>query len=125
MSTLTGSCRCGQVRIAVRGQPKRIGICHCTDCRRESGSAFTSFAVWPSDQFEHKGETTEFSGRQFCPRCGSRLFSANEIEAEIKLGILTEAPTSLIPTYELWIKRRESWLLPIDGAEQYEEDKPK
>ena len=123
MTTLTGSCKCGNVRVAVRGNPVRIGICHCTDCRQESGSAFTFFAVWPAAEFESQGETSEFAGRRFCPNCGSRLFSANEDEAEIKLGILTEAPTPLAPTYELWIKRREKWLRPIEGAEQYLEDR--
>ena len=39
------------------------------------------------------------------------------------LGILSEAPTSLVPSYELWTKRREPWLRPIEGAEQYEEDR--
>jgi hypothetical protein len=123
MTTLTGSCKCGNVRVALRGNPVRIGICHCTDCRQESGSAFTFFAVWPATEFESQGETREFAGRRFCPNCGSRLFSANEDEAEIKLGILTEAPTPLAPTYELWIKRREKWLRPIEGAEQYLEDR--
>jgi hypothetical protein len=123
MTTLTGSCKCGNVRVALRGNPVRIGICHCTDCRQESGSAFTFFAVWPAAEFESQGETSEFAGRRFCPNCGSRLFSANEDEAEIKLGILTEAPTPLAPTYELWIKRREKWLRPIEGAEQYLEDR--
>lgn len=123
MNTLTGSCRCGRVQIAVRGKPKRIGICHCTDCRQESGSAFTFFAVWSVDQFESKGHTAEYSGRRFCPECGSRVFSADENEAEIKLGILKDAPTTFAPTYELWIKRRENWLKPIEGAEQFEEDR--
>ncbi|MBY3250233.1 hypothetical protein HFO14_18530 [Rhizobium laguerreae] len=44
MTVLSGKCLCGQVRISVRGEPLRVGICHCTDCRRESGSAFTSMA---------------------------------------------------------------------------------
>jgi hypothetical protein len=123
MSTLTGSCRCGRVRIAVRGEPTRIGICHCTDCRQESGSAFTFFAVWPAGRFESKGDTVEYSGRRFCPECGSRMFSADDNEAEIKLGVLSEAPTPLAPTYELWVKRRESWLRPIEGAEQFDEDR--
>jgi hypothetical protein len=35
------------------------------------------------------------------------MFSADEKEAEIKLGVLTDAPTPLALTYELWIKRRE------------------
>jgi hypothetical protein len=37
---------------------------------------------------------------------------------------LSDAPTLLTPTYELWIKRRESWLRPVEGAEQYHEDTP-
>jgi hypothetical protein len=123
MTTLTGSCKCGDVRLAVRGSPSRIGICHCTDCRQESGSAFTFFGVWPAANFETTGETSEYDGRQFCPRCGSRLFSADGHEAEIKLGILTDAPTPLTPTYEVWIKRREAWLQPVEGAEQFLEDR--
>jgi hypothetical protein len=93
------------------------------DCRRESGSAFTFYAIWSADQFEHTGETAEFRGQHFCPRCGSRLFSLDEREAEIKLGILSQAPTSFTPSYELWIKRREPWLSPIPGAQQYEENR--
>ncbi|NLS17814.1 GFA family protein [Rhizobium sp. P40RR-XXII] len=124
MTKLTGSCRCGQVRLAVRGNPLRVGICHCTDCRQESGSAFTYFGIWSSAEFEYEGETSEFAGREFCARCGSRVFALNEEEVEMKLGVLTEAPTRLTPTHELWTKRREPWLTPIEGAEQYEEDRP-
>ena len=119
----SGKCLCGQVQISVRGEPLRVGICHCTDCRRESGSAFTFYGVWPARQFEHLGETSEFHGRRFCPRCGSRLFSVDDLEAEIKLGILSEAPVRLVPSYELWIKRHEPWLRPIEGAEQFSEDR--
>jgi len=123
MTTLIGSCSCGEVKVAVRGEPVRTGICHCTDCRRESGSAFTFYAVWPASEFETKGETRDFRGRSFCPKCGSRLFSANDQEAEIKLGILSDAPTPLKPTYEVWVKRREAWLAPIAGADQFDEDR--
>jgi hypothetical protein len=28
-----------------------------------------------------------------------------------------------VPSYELWVKRREPWLRPIEGAEQYDEDR--
>jgi len=120
---LQGGCRCGAVKYAVVGHPKHVGICHCTDCRQESGSAFTYFAVWPADAFERSGNTAVHRGRQFCPICGSRLFAARPDEVEIKLGTLTEAPAQLKPTYELWIKRREPWLRPILEADQYEEDR--
>ncbi len=124
MTVLTGSCRCGKVRLAVRGKPTRVGICHCTDCRQESGSAFTFFAIWPASRFEIQGATAEYAGRRFCPTCGSRMFSLSDTEAEIKLGVLSGAPTLLAPTYELWIKRREKWLQPLEGAEQFDEDRP-
>lgn len=124
MTMRSGTCRCGQVRISVRGDPLRVGICHCTDCRQEGGSAFTFYAIWPAQVFECEGETAEFAGRYFCPRCGSRLFSIDPQEAEIKLGLFTDAPTEFVPSYELWVKRRESWLRPIEGAEQFEENRP-
>lgn len=123
MTVLSGTCLCGQVQISVRGAPLRVGICHCTDCRKVSGSAFTFYAIWPAQQFEYLGETSEFRGRCFCPRCGSHLFSVDDQEAEIQLGIVSEAPTSLVPSYELWVKRREPWLRAIEGAEQYEENR--
>ncbi|MBB4236898.1 GFA family protein [Rhizobium esperanzae] len=123
MTVFSGQCLCGQVQLSVRGEPLRVGICHCTDCRKDSGSAFTFYGIWPAGQFEHTGETGAFQGRHFCTGCGSRLFSADAVEAEIKLGILSEAPTPLVPGYELWIKRREAWLRPVEGAEQYEEDR--
>lgn len=124
MTTLSGKCLCGRVEISVRGDPLRVGICHCTDCRKETGSAFTFYGVWSADQFERVGETGQYHGRHFCPSCGSRLFSVDDREAEIKLGILSEAPTPLVPTYELWVKRRELWLRAVDGAVQYEQDRP-
>lgn len=79
--------------------------------------------MWPADRFEHAGETSEFRGQRCCSRCRSPLFSVDDREAEIKLGVLAQAPTPLVPSYELWIKRREPWLRAIEGAEQYEEDR--
>lgn len=125
MTAHTGSCLCGQVTLTVRGAPLRVGICHCTDCRQDSGSAFSFYGIWPAAQFEHAGETIEARGaRHHCARCGSPVFSLNQREAELKLGLLPTAPTAFTPTYELWVKRRERWLQPIPGAEQHDEDRP-
>lgn len=38
------------------------------------------------------------------------------------IGSLDQAPSNLIPDYELWIGRRESWLLNLEWAEQFEHD---
>lgn len=123
MTVLSGKCLCGRVEVSVRGEPLRIGICHCVDCRKESGSAFTYYGVWPAQRFEYSGEPSEFRGQRFCRQCGSRLFALDGEEAEIKLGILSMAPTGLVPSYELWVKRREPWLHPVEGAKQFHENR--
>ena len=42
---------------------------------------------------------------------------------EIRLGSLDEAPFELKPEAEVWVKRRESWLLPVEGAAQHDENR--
>jgi hypothetical protein len=123
--TRSGGCSCGAVRFQVRGDPVRTGVCHCTTCRKETGSVIMAFAVWPKDSFEVTGKTRGWKNRQFCPACGSRLFEASDEsdEVEIKLGSLDDAPTGLAPVYELWTKRREPWLDPISGTTQYPENR--
>ena len=124
MQIRRGACLCGHIRYEAAGEPSRVGLCHCHDCRRESGSAFTLFAIWPRDHFRYSGEPKVFNGRGFCPDCGSRLFNLNETEVEIRAGSLDEAPTDLVPQYEIWVKRREPWLPALPGLPQYEEDRP-
>lgn len=123
MMTRTGGCLCGRVHYEVRGEPLRVGLCHCGDCRKESGAVFTTFAVWPRSAFSSTGEVSVFNGRSFCPACGSRLFNVTDEEAELRIGSLDIAPTDLKPTYEIWIKRREHWLAPLPDAPGYEEDR--
>ncbi len=119
----TGGCLCGAARFSLKGQPLRVGLCHCQDCRRASGSAFNFFAVWPRSAYEGTGEFGAFAGRSFCPVCGSRVASLRDDEAEIALGSLDQAPSDLIPSYELWIGRREEWLLNLPWAEQFAHDR--
>ena len=123
MVTRSGGCLCGAVRYEVEGEPSRVGLCHCADCRKESGSSFVTFAVWPSTAFSSKGEVRVFEGRGFCPACGSRLFNPGKEETEIRVGSLDDAPAGLKPQYELWIVRRETWLHPLP-VPQYQGDKP-
>ena len=123
MTIRSGRCLCGALRYAVSGEPLRVGICHCADCRKLSGSAYLGFAIWPRDAFSHEGETRQYAGRSFCPQCGSQLFNLAETEAEVHIGSFDELPTDLKPSYELWIKRREYWLDALPGTEQYQEDR--
>jgi hypothetical protein len=118
----TGGCLCENVRITASGRPYRVGLCHCLDCRKHHGALFFAAAIFPQDAVSIEGETAEFRGRHFCPRCGSSVFARYEDEIELHLGTL-DAPDQLIPTYENWIIRRESWLPPFPFKAHYERDR--
>ena len=119
-----GGCRCGRVRYTVDGEPEKTGLCHCTDCRKETGSAFLAYADWPRSAFSVTGEYTTYEGRSFCPVCGTRLFHISDDHAEICIGSLDDAPAGLAPQVEGWCIRREPWLPELDGVPQYRNDPP-
>ncbi len=109
MDDLKGGCLCGAVRIEAQGQPDRVGLCHCLDCRKHHGALFHASAVFAENSVRIEGETHSYEGRHFCPRCGSSVFSRSGDEIELHLGAL-DAPSQLAPSYELWTIRREDWL---------------
>ena len=59
MDETEGGCLCGAVRVAARGEPKRVGLCHCLDCRKHSGTLFFAAAIFPAEQVTVSGETRE------------------------------------------------------------------
>jgi hypothetical protein len=117
-----GGCSCGAVRFEVRGEPEKVGLCHCVECRKATGAAYLAYADWPRSAFTSAGEAREFRGRSFCPICGSRVFHLSQTGAEIMLGALDEVPSDLRPTREGWIIRREHWLPALAGAAQFKRD---
>ena len=122
MNQYTGGCVCGDVRIVASGSPYRVGICHCLECRKHHGALFHASAIFPQDAVTIEGDTGEYEGRHFCPRCGSSVFSRTGDEVEVHLGSL-DAPDQLTPTYELWVVSRESWLPPFPGTRRYDRNR--
>ena len=118
-----GGCLCGAVRFSVEGEPDRVGLCHCLDCRKHHGAVFFAAAIFPEAALTVTGEVGNYEGRCFCPRCGSSVFGLSDGEAEVHLGAL-DAPDVFAPTYELWCERREGWLPPFPLARHYERDRP-
>ena len=122
MERYHGGCLCGAVRILALGAPYRVGICHCLDCRKHHGALFHASAIFPQEAVTVEGETRDYAGRFFCPRCGSSVFSRSDDEIEVHLGTL-DAPNQLTPSYELWSERREAWLPPFPLKKSYERDR--
>ncbi len=119
MGEVTGGCLCGEVRLVALGEPDRVGVCHCLDCRKHHGALFFAAAIFPAGAVMVTGETAEFRGRHFCPRCGSSVFSRSGDEVEVHLGALDEIGR-FRPSYELWTLRREPWLPEFGWTEKLE-----
>src|SRR5690606_22337739 len=78
---LTGGCQCGAVRYRITGAPIVFYFCHCTQCQRQSSSAFAESLRIRASDLETEGELAEVrwtvsSGAvrrgRFCPSCGVR-----------------------------------------------------
>lgn len=130
---LTGGCQCGGVRYEVTAdKPYRTHVCHCSDCRKQSGSAFSITWIVPEDSFRlTQGELKVFaseaqSGRAkkgaFCPDCGNRIYNAIELRPgllSIKPGTLDDA-RGLAPTRHVWVRSKLPWVEIPAGAEVFE-----
>jgi len=122
MDRFNGGCLCGDIRLVATGQPYRVGVCHCLDCRKHHGALFHASAIFPQDAVSVRGETREFAGRHFCPRCGSSVFGRSGDEVEVNLGALDDID-QFRPTYELWTIRREAWLPAFPAMRRFERDR--
>ena len=122
MTTRTASCRCGQLRATSSGEPVRVSVCHCLDCKKRSGSAFAAQARWPAERVVIEGQSkahvhTADSGNRitfhFCPDCGSDVHY--EIDGKfdglvaIPLGAF-EDPYFASPRFSVWEKRKCDWV---------------
>ena len=120
-TTRTAQCVCGQLSVAVKGEPSGVYACSCVSCQRASGSAFSYAAVYPKSAMTISGEhkayrETANSGRwtegHFCPTCGANVFSYIEIQpdvAAIAAGCFADA-TFAPPSALFWASRKHNWL---------------
>lgn len=122
MERFEGGCLCGAVRFVAEGQPYRVGLCHCLDCRKNHGALFHASAIFPETAVTVTGVTGEYRGRYFCPTCGSPVFGRWDDEIGVNLGALDEVDR-FRPSYELWTIRREGWLPEFVGVKGYERDR--
>ncbi len=127
MTERTASCRCGQLRVTTTGEPVRMSVCHCLNCKKRSGSAFATQARWPSEQVTVEGQSKTFrkvsdSGNwatfHFCPECGSDVLYRNEgpgIDADsanllgIPLGAFDDPFFGRL-NYSVYEDRKLEWL---------------
>jgi hypothetical protein len=121
MANLSGGCLCGRVRYTTAAEPAFAGICHCRDCQRSTGSAFSTELAFPKAAVQLTGplttyETTADSGqaitRSFCPTCGSNM--TVEVAAMPGLLLVTagtlDDTASVSPGAELFCASAQPWV---------------
>jgi hypothetical protein len=133
---LSGGCQCGGVRYEIRAEPLTVYVCHCTECQRQSGSAFAlSLAVARDALAVIKGAPAKWrrvvtSERAiwcfFCRGCGGRLFHNPEHNPKasiVKPGTLDDT-TWLEPVGHIWTRSAQPWVQIPSTTVNYEAQPP-
>jgi len=126
-TAMTGGCMCGTVRFTARGAPNWVAHCHCSDCRRTTGAAFSTYAGYPLsavrfDTDEPPGRTSS-SGvtRRFCPQCGTPIsYESVRWADEVHLFVGTfDDPAQFQPAAHVYVSEQLPWLRLADGLPRY------
>ena len=131
MATLRGSCLCGGVRFEVAQAFERTVMCHCTSCKRISGSVGTASGRVATDAIrvvEGRDLLTTYqpdegTAKTFCAVCGSNLFGGGWPEStstSVRLSTLDD-PFERKPEAHNFVRSVAAWeTLPDDGAPRYD-----
>lgn len=121
---ISGGCLCGTVRYHAEGEPAAVALCHCDDCQRQSGAAFSVNVLVMGDALTIEGEDAlksyetigEETGatryRKFCATCGSPILTElTEMDGmvAIKAGTLDDR-SWLEPEMAVWCNGKHPWL---------------
>lgn len=131
---IKGSCYCGTVRYEIAGRLLKFVNCHCPDCRKFTGSTFSSIVVTDSEGFslisgeDHLVPFASSPGKQryFCKTCGCQVFSRAEHRPGmifVRAGSLDDDP-QIRPECHIWTGAKAPWYEIRDSIPQYSEGLP-
>jgi hypothetical protein len=116
----TAACRCGRLQVECRGDPIRVSACHCLECQRRTGSAFSVQARWPADRLRiiggprswtRAGDSGARTTYLFCGQCGSTVACASTAWSgvtAVPVGALAD-PRFPPPRYSFFEATKHSW----------------
>jgi hypothetical protein len=130
---IRGSCLCGGVRFEITGKVSGIGQCHCSICRKASGTASNAALLtaarslrWVAGE-ELAQEYVRPSGwrTQFCRHCGSPLPQLHPTGKVfwVPAGLLDDDPGGRVEQH-IFIGSKAAWDEIAGDAPQYEEAAP-
>lgn len=131
--TATGRCLCGRVRFQLLGRLPPVGFCHCSQCRRVSGTGSnavlnvraTRFA-WVSGQDNLRRYATDTGwSTTFCADCGCPMPQPTPDGARmfVPAGAL-EGDPALTPAGHIFVGSKPAWVRICDDSPQFEGPAP-
>jgi hypothetical protein len=134
--SIVGGCQCGAVRYALSAEPSGIYVCHCTECQRQSASAFGMAMPVPEvaltvttgapKAWRRTAESGHVITSFFCGDCGVRVFTRSTRlpgTLFVKCGTLDDT-RRLLPVAHFWTRSAQPWLRIPPGDLAYETNPP-
>lgn len=128
---LRGECLCRRVGYEVADAFEYAMNCHCSNCRRATGSAFKPFAGIPAEQLtivRGRDEVMRYGDGTHdahCIHCGSLLYSLvrNGTYVHVTMGTLIDT-SSIRPTAHIFVGSKAPWFTICDTLPQFDEFPP-
>jgi hypothetical protein len=126
--TTSGGCYCGAVRLRLDAAPTSVVHCHCSQCRRLSGAAFTTWVSVSKESLALSGaaaltafRVTDDVTRHFCKVCGAHIYTE-----DARLPAVQGIPAGAIdgglpatPTAHYFVGDKAPWHTIADGLRQF------
>jgi hypothetical protein len=130
----TGGCQCGKIRYTITAAPHLVYTCHCTECQRLTGSAFSLGVILPETAFHLSGieprplyrmaDSGRINTRWACPECATWVCSPpRDGMMRFRAGTLDDR-SWLAPTRHIWTDSKQPWVTFPEGDELFEKQPP-
>ncbi|WP_424943412.1 GFA family protein [Aliiroseovarius crassostreae] len=123
---ITGSCLCGAITFTTNAKPVGASMCHCGQCRKQSGGIWSSAQV-PVDDLTITGPVSWYAAspsarRGSCPTCGSFLFWHGTGEDMISFALgAVDGPTGVTLEKHIFVADKGDYYQIADGLPQQEQ----
>ena len=133
---LTGGCLCGKLRYEIGRAPEVVYTCHCLDCQRLTGSAFSMALLVTDEAFHlsgvdprplhHAADSGRTNARWICPECSTWICSGAKPGSAppgtlraVRAGTLDDR-SWLRPTVHFWTRSKQAWVTLPEGSRSFE-----
>ena len=115
----TGGCNCGAVQFEIDAELTGVYVCHCSICRRFTGSSGIAVVVIPNEQFRWvRGRDAVTTWKKpgaeweawFCSVCGSAAPGQNDSKTMfVPAGSITEGGEALRVVHHVFVGSKAVW----------------